>query len=122
MGSIPSFLLTKLYAKGSLKNTDAGFELAIRNTLSSGTIVGLAPLRVDGVEYPLAKTTAIMPNGQRVAASELSADSPLTFSLGDTVKVQVEGEPLAPGPHKVLISPKTLEAGELDIFAQDTVT
>ena len=122
MGSVPSFLLKKLYAKGSLKNTTDGFELAIRNTLAPGTIVGLAPLRVDGVEYPLEKTSAILPDGHRVSATEVSAGSPLTFAVGDTVTLQIQGQPLAPGPHRLIISPKTKEAGELDIFAEDMVS
>jgi hydroxymethylglutaryl-CoA reductase (NADPH) len=122
MGSVPSFLLRKLYAKGSLKNTPGGFELAIRNIVAPATIVGLAPLRVDGVEYPLENTSAILPDGRQVAATEVSADRPLSFSVGDTVTVRVEGEPLAPGSHELIISPKTKEAGELDIFAQDTIS
>lgn len=122
MGLVPSFLLKKLYAKGSLKNTGGGFELAIRNTVAPATIVGLAPLRVDGVEYPLEKTIAILSDGRHVSASELSADSPLSFAVGDTVTVRVEAAPLAPGSHELIISPKTREAGELDIFAQDMVS
>jgi hypothetical protein len=122
MGSIPSFLLERLYAKGSLKNTAGGFQLAIRNILANGTIVGLAPLRVDGVEYPLENTTAVLSDGRQVSASDVSADSPLSFALGDTVTVRVVGEPLAPGSHVLIIVPKTREAGELDIFARDTVS
>jgi len=121
MSSVPSFLLKKLYSKGSLKNTTSGFQLAIRNIVAPATIVGLAPLRVDGVEYPLETTTAILPDGRQVFATELSADSPLSFSVGDTVTIQVEGEPLAPGSHELFIAPRTKEAGELDISVRDTV-
>ena len=122
MSSVPSFLLKKLYAKGSLKNTTSGFQLAIRNTLAPATIVGLAPLHVDGKEYPLEKTTAVLPDGRHVSASELSAESPLSFTIGDIVTVLVQGETLVPGSHTLIISPKTLEAGKLDIVAQDTVS
>ena len=121
MGSVPAFLLKKLYAKGSLRNIAAGFELAIQNTLASGTIVDLAPLRVDGTEYPLEKTTAILPDGSQVSAADVSTESPLRFSVGDRVTIQVEGKPLPPGRHKLTISPKTREAGILDILAEDTV-
>jgi len=121
MSSVPSFLLKKLYSKGSLKNTTSGFQLAIRNIVAPATIVGLAPLRVDGVEYPLETTTAILRDGRQVYATELSADSPLSFSVGDTVTIQVKGQPLAPGSHELCIAPRTKEAGELDIFVRDTV-
>jgi len=121
MGSIPSFLLKKLYAKGSLKNTATGFELAIQNTLAPGIIVGLAPLRVDGTEYPLEKTTAILPDGRRVSTADVSADSPLCFAVGDKVTIRVEGKPLPTGRHKLIISPMTKEAGILQILAEDTI-
>jgi len=122
MGSVPTFLLKKLYAKGSLKNTATGFELAIQNTLAPGTIVGLAPLQVDGTEYPLEKTTAILPDGSQLSATDVSAESPVRFAIGDRVTIQVEGKPLVAGPHKLVISPKTTEAGILDILAEDMIT
>jgi hypothetical protein len=92
------------------------------NTLAPATIVGLAPLHVDGKEYPLEKTTAVLPDGRHVSASELSAESPLSFTIGDIVTVLVQGETLVPGSHTLIISPKTLEAGKLDIVARDTVS
>lgn len=122
MGSIPAFLLRKLYRKGSLKNTAAGFELTIQNTLASGTIVSIAPLQVDGIEYPLERTTAILPDGRQISAADVSAESGVRFSVGDKVTIQVEGKHLSPGQHKLTISPKTKEAGILDIFAEDMIT
>ncbi|MGQ9492747.1 MAG: hydroxymethylglutaryl-CoA reductase [Anaerolineae bacterium] len=121
MGSIPAFLLKKLYVKGSLKNTSNGFELTIQNTLAPGTIVGLGPLQVDGVEYPLEQTRVILPDGRSVSVAEISAQEPMRFAVGDKVTIQVEGAPLAAGAHKVMISPKTKEAGVLEIPAEDTI-
>lgn len=122
MGSVPAFLLRKLYVKGSLKNTAAGFELTIQNTLASGTIIGLAPLQVDGIQYPLVKTTAILPDGTQASAVDVSAESGVRFSVGDRVTIRVEGKPLPAGQHKLAISPKTKEVGILDIFAEDMIT
>ena len=121
MGSVPAFLLKKLYVKGSLKNTATGFELAIQNTLAPGTIAGLVPLNVDGVECPLAQTVVILSDGTRVSAAEVSAAAPLRFSVGDQVTIQVQGAPLSAGAHTLTISPKTKEAGLLEISTQDTV-
>jgi len=121
MGSVPAFFLQKLYVKGSLKNIAAGFELSIRNTLAPGTIVGLMALKVDGAEYPLEHTVAILSDGTRVSAAEVSASTPLRFSVGDQVTIQVQCPPLAAGMHRLLICPKTKEAGLLEISAQDTI-
>lgn len=121
MSSVPVFLLKKLYVKKSLKNTAAGFELTIQNTLAPGTIVGLAPLKVDGVECPLAQTRVLLSNGNKLSMSDVSTQSPLRFNVGDKVTIQVEGQPLPAGAHKIIISPKTKEAGTLAIPAEDTI-
>ena len=122
MSSVPVFLLKKLYVKGSLKNTATGFELAIQNNLAPGTIVGLAPLRIDGAEFPLAQTTVLLPDGKKLAMGDVSNQQPLRFNVGDRVTIQVEGQPLPAGPHKIIVSPKTKEAGTLPIPADDTIT
>jgi len=121
MGSIPAFLLQKLYVKGSLKNSASGFELTIQNTLAPGTIVGLAPLQVDGVEYPLENTLAVLPDGTKASATKVSPESPMRFGINDKVMIQVQGQRLAAGPHKLTISAKTKEAGLLQIPAADTI-
>nr|MBC7244569.1 hydroxymethylglutaryl-CoA reductase [Chloroflexota bacterium] len=121
MGSVPVFLLKKLYVKGSLKNTANGFELTIQNTLAPGTIEGLRPLQVDGVEYPLEQTRVILPDGRSISVAELSAQEPMRFAVGDKVTIQVEGTPLPAGMHKLTISPQTKEAGVLEIPAEDTI-
>lgn len=121
MGSLPTFLLKKLYVKGSLKNTTTGFELAIQNTLAPGNIAGLIPLKVDNVEYPLAQTKIILPDGREVSAADVSAATPMRFAMGEKVTIRVEGQPLSAGAHTLTISPKTKEVGILEISAQDTV-
>jgi len=122
MGSVPAFLLKRLYVKGSLKNTTTGFELMIQNTLAPATIVGFDPLQIDGVSYPLEQTTATLPNGSQLSATALSAASPQRFGVGDRVTIHVQGQPLTAGPHRLTISPRTLEAGLLQVLAEDAIS
>ncbi|MGB9879480.1 MAG: C-glycoside deglycosidase beta subunit domain-containing protein [Anaerolineae bacterium] len=121
MGSVPAFLLKKLYVKGSLKNTATGFEFTIQNTLAPGTIVDLGSLQVDGVTYQPEQVRVILSDGRNVPATEVSAQSPMRFAVGDKVTVQVAGTPLSTGAHKLMLSPKTKEAGVLEISAEDTI-
>ncbi len=121
MGSIPAFLLERLYVKGSLKNTATGFELTIQNTLAPGTIVGLEPLQVDGEEQALERTRAALPDGTQLSNLDLSMESPLRFAVADRITIQVGGAPLSPGLHKLVISPKTKEAGVLHIRVADNI-
>jgi hypothetical protein len=48
---IPSFLLAKLYVKDSLKNTDNGFEFALKNIIDSTMLIGIGPIGVGEQNY-----------------------------------------------------------------------
>ena len=56
MVTVPGFLLRRLYVKGSLKNTAAGFEFELMNRLGSGYAHKLWPITVDGEAAPTDKT------------------------------------------------------------------
>jgi hydroxymethylglutaryl-CoA reductase (NADPH) len=118
--AVPSFLLKKLYVKGSLKNTGSGFEFALKNNLAPGSLIGLGPLTLDGNSIPLEAVTFKSPQGQ-VQANQVSSQSPRTFGLNMEVKVTVEGEPLTPGSHTVVLGVLTREVGRIDIEATDTL-
>jgi hypothetical protein len=120
MPAIPAFLLKKLYVKNSLKNTPAGVELEIKNTLAPGTIIGGASVVIDGTEYPLADTVLISAEGEHVLA-EVSKDKPLTFGINTSVIIRLKGVELGPGAHKVSIPMLTREAGELKIEVSDNI-
>ncbi len=117
---IPSFLLRKLYVKGSLTNVDNGFQFKIKNSLSPGTAIAIEPFKVDDKEYPLEKT--IIESGDvKVKASEISENNPFTIKVGIEVVVTVEGEQLSPGDHKIDIAIKTKEAGLLKFDVKDGI-
>ena len=118
---IPNFLLKKLYVKGSFKNTTNGFQLALRNTLAPGTLVGVGAIQLDGRDIPREKILIVVDDGAPVRASDVSFDAPRAFPLNVTVTFRVEDQPLAPGAHRVNISVSTKEAGELKIDAEDSI-
>lgn len=118
---VPSFLLKKLYVKDSFKNTPNGFELALRNTLVAGTLIGFGPLRIDGRDIPLDTLYITMGDSAPLRASDVSLSSPRTFPLNVTVTFRVEGQPLAPGKHHVELKVNTKEAGELKVDAEDSI-
>ena len=120
MPAIPAFLLKKLYVKNSLKNTPAGVQLELKNTLAPGTIIGGAPVAVDGTEYPPADTVLVSADVER-AFAEVSKDQPLTFGINTSVIIRLKGVELGPGPHKISIPVLTKEAGELKIEVSDTI-
>ncbi|MGE5576135.1 MAG: hypothetical protein ACM3TT_02935, partial [Syntrophothermus sp.] len=53
--AIPSFMLSGLYVKGSLKNTDAGVGFSLKNTLAAGTVTEISRIKIGGTEYALSE-------------------------------------------------------------------
>jgi hydroxymethylglutaryl-CoA reductase (NADPH) len=121
MPAVPSFMLKKLYVRGSLKNAAAGFELTLKNILAPGTIIGLNSLKVDGREVALENIRVRSGGGTDVAATAITTQSPVAFPLNATATIQVAGEPLAPGPHDILIAVNTKEVGVLEIPVADSI-
>ncbi|MHA1770111.1 MAG: hydroxymethylglutaryl-CoA reductase [Candidatus Thorarchaeota archaeon] len=117
---IPSFLLRKLYVKKSLTNTDNGFSFKLKNALSQGTAIGMEPIKIDDVEIPL-DSTVIEAEGVKVKASEISESNPFMIKVGVDITLQVNGDPLATGEHKIDIALKTKEAGTLKFDVTDSI-
>jgi hydroxymethylglutaryl-CoA reductase (NADPH) len=118
---VPSFLLKKLYVKGSFKNLPNGFEFTLRNTLAPSTLIGFGSLQIDGRDIPLDKLSITAGNAAPIRASAVSTVAPRAFPLNSAVTLRVEDQPLAPGSHRVSLAVKTKEAGELKIAAEDTI-
>lgn len=118
---VPSFLLKKLYVKGSFKNTLKGFELSLKNALAPGTLIGFGPLQIDGRNIPLETVFISIGSADPVRASDVSLAAPRLFPLNSVVNFRVEDQPLAPGSHRLVLAVNTKEAGELKIDAEDTI-
>ena len=100
MVTVPGFLLRRLYVKGSLRNTDTGFEFQLRNRLGSGYTHGLIPVTADGVEVPLHETSFHL-EGQETAFSEVSRKNTFTLAMNKAITVRADGVRLEPGPRKI---------------------
>ena len=118
---VPSFLLKKLYVKGSFKNTSDGFQLSLRNMLAPGTILSLSPLQIDGRDVPLTNVEIITGDTAPVRASDISLAQPKAFPLNVLIMFRVIDQPVTPGPHRVTVTVNTKEAGELKIDAEDSI-
>ena len=116
----PSSMLAGLYVKGSLRNTDTGFELRLRNNIDSGTVTGVGPLGVDAGTIGTDKI--VLKVGQREArGDQLSFRAPLPVSVMSEIRIVVEGEALAPGQHKLSFQIMTAEAGKLNFSITESV-
>ena len=118
---IPTFLLKKLYVKGSFKNTADGFQFALCNTLANGTLTEVGAITLDGRAIPREKIWITVNDATPIRASEVSFDAPRVFPLNATVTFRVEEQPLAPGAHRIQLAVNTKEAGKLKIDAEDSI-
>ena len=117
---IPSFLLRKLYMKGSLTNVDDGFVFKIKNSLAPGTATNMDPLKVDDVEYPLDAMTITVGDDVYQGAS-IAGGEPFPIKVGVEIEIHIKGDPLSEGEHKIDIAIETKEAGKLAFDVTDAI-
>jgi hypothetical protein len=117
---IPASILKRLYVKNSLANQDDGFSFKIKNSLSNGTATSLAPVTVDGNEYPLDAMLIKTPDGE-VAAKEVTEASTFLIKVGVEVEIHVKGDPLPDGSHTIGIGFETKEIGGIAFEVDDEI-
>lgn len=117
---VPGFLLKRLYVKGSLKNTEDGFALSLKNTLGSGYAQALLPLKIDGEDIPL-EQSFFFNDGKLMAFTQVSKDTPFTLGLNRETNMRVRGRRLEPGAHRVGIGFTVVGLGDLSFEVVDEV-
>lgn len=117
---IPSFLLAKLYVKGSLKNTENGFEFSLKNIIDSTMLIGIGPIGVGEKNYE-GESVAMITADRTVNGSELSRNNPVPVRMGAPLKVAVTGDKLAAGAQKVSVSATTSDIGKIKFDITDNV-
>jgi len=117
---VPSFLLKRLYVKGSLRNNEQGFQFELKNTLGSGYGNELLPLTLDGKELPK-ESSYFIPDGEEVTFSAVSKDRPFTLPMNKTLTILVKGVTLSEGPHKIGLSFVAAGLGKLGFEVTDVV-
>lgn len=115
---VPSFLLRRLYVKGSLAATPDGFTFQLLNRLGAGYAKRLFPLTLDGEALDAAATTFAI-DGKETRFDAVSESTPFTLALNKTTTVAYRGGAIAPGPHTVGMSFEAAGLGELGFAFTD---
>jgi hypothetical protein len=100
MITVPSFLLKRLYVKGSLHNNEQGFQFELKNTLGSGYSNEMLPLTLDGEEISLESSYFIL-DAEEVPFSAVNKDTPFTLPMNKALTILVKGDTLSDGAHKI---------------------
>jgi hypothetical protein len=120
MFMIPSFLLAKLYVKGSLKNTDSGFEFSLKNIIDNTMLVGIGPVTVGDKNYEGTDLT-LTAGDKTVSGADLTRQNGVPARMGMILKVVVTGDKLAPGPQKITVAGTSSDIGKFKFDLTDTV-
>ena len=96
MIKVPAFLLKRLYVKGSLRNTNEGFEFRLKNGLGSGYAAGMLPIRIDGEEIPIDDTTFAV-DGKKVGFREVTKEQPASLTMNREATIAVKRTQVARG-------------------------
>jgi alpha-galactosidase len=121
VASLPSFVLRKLYVKDSLTNTPAGCEFSLRNNIAGATVTRIHGLEMDGIPYPLEQVLAFEAGATARPLDTVVPKAPLPLTVGGMVTLRLPGVTLQPGKHSIKVRLATLEVGDLEIGASDTV-
>lgn len=120
MIKVPPFLLRRLYVKGSLRNSEQGFEFDLKNTLGSGYGVKLLPLILDGKGLPLENCCFLL-DEKETPFEVVSEENPFTLPLNKVITIRVKGVTLSPGPHRIGFSFVVQGLGQLGFDFVDEI-
>ena len=119
MITIPSFLLRRLYVKGSLKNIGDGIEFQLDNKLRSGFAHKMENLTVDG-EIVAQGDSSFEVNGTKTLFSDISPQNTFTIAFNKTITVRVKNIKLTTDPHKIGMGFEVAGLGILEFDFVDT--
>jgi hydroxymethylglutaryl-CoA reductase (NADPH) len=118
---IPGLLLNRLYTVGSLCNTCAGAQFAIKNRLSDAELVGFRSIAIDGHPVALDQVELDLGDGRVVTPREVSAAHPLPFPLRSTVTIRTGAPKLPQTRHEIEIAFEARPFGELKLKVEDAI-
>ena len=112
MVTVPSFLLRRLYVKGSLRKVAEGVQFQLSNKLGSGYAKRLSPLLVDGNKVPIEDCFFYL-DGNEVPFSDVSPKVPFTLAINRSTTIIIKNFPLGSGPHTITMGFEVAGLGAL---------
>ena len=116
----PPFILAKLYVKGSLKNTDTGFEFSLKNIIDSTMLSGIGPIVVGDKGYEGAAITMTLGDRQW-PGDQISRTNLVPVKMGVPLRVTVQGDPLPAGDVKISVTATTSDIGKIKFDVKDKI-
>lgn len=121
MNILPSFILKKIYQKGSLQETNEGVSFKLKNILGPGIVTGVNFIQINDKIYN-SSVIKIIKSGVSTVAEQISTDNPLVFKLNEDVTCVIEGcLALQEGINKVLVELISKDVGKVSVTVSDVL-
>ena len=118
---IPERVLKRLYTYGSLKNTERGVEFEIKNRLQDAKFSGVNRVSVNNERITPERVHVETADGETFRLDEITEENPISFSVGRTVYVTIEGMNLPTGDHEIDIDFTADPFGALSLEITDSI-
>lgn len=122
MAIVPEFLIKRIYQKGSLKETENGASVVLKNVLGPGLISGFNYVIINDVKFEPSEVKFVT-NGKELSGTEVSEEHPVVFRLGQSGTLVMSGKNcVKEGINKIVIEAMNPEAGVVQLNIEDTVS
>ena len=122
MAIVPEFLIKRIYQKGSLKKTENGASIVLKNVLGPGLISGFNYVIINDTRYEPSEVKFVT-NGQELSGEEVSEEHPVVFRLGQSGTLVMSGKNcIQDGINKIVIEAMNPEAGVVQLNIEDVVS
>lgn len=121
MTIIPSFLLKKIYKKGSLRHTEQGIAFDLKNILGPGLITGINFVKINDTIYN-SSVIQIIKSGAATLAEQVSCENPLLIKLNEEITCVMEnGLNLKQGINDIIVELISHDVGKVQVNLSDTI-
>lgn len=112
---IPEFLLKRIYKAGSLRITDEGIAIDLKNMLGPGVISGIGFIEINGQKYS-PEELKLITSGVETTASLITPENPIVFRLHQEGTLILEGvKELKEGLNKIILELINKDAGKVQV-------
>ena len=121
MNILPSFILNKIYQKGSLQKTYDGVSFKLKNILGPGIVTGVNFIKINNDIYN-SSVIKIIKSGAATFAEHVTSDNPLVFKLNEDVTCIIQNcLALQNGLNKVMIELISKDVGKVSVTVSDVI-
>ncbi|OGH95103.1 MAG: hypothetical protein A2039_09550 [Candidatus Melainabacteria bacterium GWA2_34_9] len=118
---LPSFLLKKIYKKGSLRHIEEGIAFDLKNILAPGLITGINFVKINDTLYN-SSVIQIIKSGAETLAEQISSENPLLVKFNEEITcVMKSGLKLQEGLNNIIVELTSYDVGKVQVNLSDTL-